>query len=160
MDKKLSKLSACEKRFYENPRIQDTFGAFNVIAADQNTVQEKAQSVDDWKRYTTWNKIIKPSKLFRERKHKIYIQPIGPFPETLKETNIFISMLETLKVFVEAFFPCLQVVFMETVDYKSISCKTRFHSKSKQKQLLVSGFYFDFHYKNVLLHYYKIVLLV
>ncbi|XP_012553889.1 archaemetzincin-2 isoform X1 [Hydra vulgaris] len=142
MDKNLSKLPASEKRFYENPKMEDIFGPFIFISTDQHTIKEKPQSVDDWKYYTSWSKIKKPSKFFRGKKHKIYVQPIGPFPEIFMKTNGFISMLETLKNFVEKFFPNLKVVFMDTIDYKSLPCKNRLHTKSKQRQLLISDVQF------------------
>lgn len=144
MDKKLKNLQAAEKKFYDL-KINNLFLTYapQPVVAHNNANgshinAESRQSVSEWESYFTRNKYTSFTKFARSRKHKIYICLIGPFPDYFFENNIILHLKECLKTFTEAFFPGMCIVFMdEKIDHREIKCQTRFHQKSKQKQLFL-----------------------
>ena len=103
--------------------------------------EEEVQSYSEWKVFMSWMKLSSWKNFKRLRKSVVYILPVGPFPEEMLSSLVSpqLTFLQSLVSFGEAFFMGISLKVLPVIEYKEIGCKTRFHSKTGQLQLLLPG---------------------
>ena len=110
------------------------------IGIQNQFIDNVNQTVNQWKNHTTFKKYTSFKRFKRGRKHKIYFTLIGPFPDYFFSHNEFSYELKnSIKLFLEIFFPGKTVVFIGDIDHRDLHIHTRIHEKSKQLQLFLPG---------------------
>lgn len=147
--KDLSQLPHHEKKFFasaltkEDEWLEKLFSEYvkplNGVQSN-NSLKEIEQTVSKWKRSVTFKKLTSWKRYKRFLKHKIYIQPLGPFPDFFYQKDIFgIELRNCLKTFLELFLPGFVVDFLPVLNHNNLKISTRYHEKSKQLQLFLPG---------------------
>jgi len=117
------------------------------IGIQNQFIDNVNQTVNQWKSHAILKKYTSLTRFKRGRKHKIYFTLIGPFPDYFFSHNAFsYEIKNSIKLFLETFFPGKTVVFMGNVDHTNLDIHTRYHDKSNQLQLFLPGMYSFIYY--------------
>jgi len=111
----------------------------NDVRRQCSREEEEVQSYSEWKVFISWMKLSSWKNFKRLRKSVVYILPVGPFPEEMLSSLVSpqLTFLQALVSFGEAFFMGISLKVLPVIEYKEIGCKTRFHNKTGQLQLLL-----------------------
>ena len=148
--KHFSKLPNYEEKFFNGILNNETwveklYFKYNKPTSNgqnnnNNFYRENNQTVAQWRRLVNFKKITSLKRFKRLGKHKVYIQPLGPFPAQFRDDRrLCFDLQHSLKMFTELFFPGFIVDFLPIVEHNALNLKTRFHEKSKQLQLFLPG---------------------
>ena len=118
---------------------------FETFAGDPLDRRE-IQTYPAWKVQTCFRNLNRYQRK-RSKQRKIYILPIGPFPEVLWKTveGMEVSIFELLVKFAAVFFHGMTVTLMDEILATEVYCKRRVHPDTGKLQLLVKGKLRDLH---------------
>ena len=138
---KLKRFNSGVRRFFElasSPTAsrQDLFEEFNGDLLDRREVQTYPQ----WKVQTCFRNLNRHQRK-RSKQRKIYILPIGPFPEVLWRPlpGMEVSIFDLIVNFTTVFFHGMTVKRMDEIPATELNCKKRIHHYTGKLQLLVIG---------------------
>ncbi|XP_077994230.1 archaemetzincin-2-like [Glandiceps talaboti] len=97
------------------------------------------QSFPQWKVVMEMDSLF-TFNLFRKRRMKtLFLQPLGEFPNHIRDFNIGTkSLLHLLHEFAAAFFLGMKVELQEEINIDTLGCTSRYHHVTGQKQVLVT----------------------
>ena len=138
---KLKRFSNGVRRFFEL--------ATSVTASSQNLFEEfsgdpldrrEIQTYPQWKVQTCFRNLNRHQKK-QSKQRKIYILPIGPFPEVLWRPlrGLEVSVFDLIVHFTAVFFHGMTVKCMDEISTTEVNCKKRMHPDTGKLQLLVTG---------------------
>lgn len=138
---KLKRFNNGVRRFFElasssTALRQDLFEEFNGDLLDRQEVQTYPQ----WKVQTCFRNLNRHQRK-RSKQRKIYILPIGPFPEVLWRPlpGMEVSIFDLIVNFTTVFFHGMTVKRMDEIPATEVNCKKRIHHYTGKLQLLVIG---------------------
>lgn len=103
-------------------------------------IRSEGQPFPQWKVQRDFQKLrFKHRKRLKQK--KIYVMPIGPFPETvmMKIGGLDFSLFELLCEFVTTYYLGFEVLLKDVVHLDELSCTTRIHPGTWKIQVLVKG---------------------
>lgn len=138
---KLKRFNNGIRRFFElatspTASSQNLFEEFTGDPLDRREIQTYPQ----WKVQTCFRNLNRHQKK-RSRQRKIYILPIGPFPEVLWRPlrGMEVSIFDLIVNFAAVFFHGMTVKLVDEVLATEVNCKKRIHPDTGKLQLLVTG---------------------
>ncbi|XP_078346671.1 archaemetzincin-2-like [Oculina patagonica] len=101
--------------------------------------RREIQTYPAWKVQTCFRNLNRHQRK-RSKQRKIYILPIGPFPEVLWKPveGMEVSIFELLVNFAAVFFHGMIVKLMDEILVTEVNCKRRMHPETGKLQLLVT----------------------
>jgi len=138
---KLKRFNSGIRRFFElatspTPSSQYQFEEFTGDTLDRREIQTYPQ----WKVQTCFRNLNRHQNK-RSKQKKIYVLPIGPFPEVLWRTlsGMEVSIFDLIVNFAAVFFHGMTVELVDEVLATEVNCKKRMHPGTGKLQLLVTG---------------------
>ena len=115
---------------------QDFYETFTGDPLDRREIQ----TYPAWKVQTCFRNLNRHQRK-RSKQRKIYMLPIGPFPEVLWKPveGMEVSIFELLVTFAGIFFQGMTVILMDEIRVTEVKCKKRIHADTGKLQLLVTG---------------------
>ena len=126
-----------ELAFSPTDSSQNLYETFSGEPLDRREIQTYPQ----WKVQTCFRNLNRHQRK-RSKQRKIYILPIGPFPEILwkpVEEMDQVSLFELVANFAAVFFHGMTVKLMDEIVVTEVNCKRRMHPVTGKLQLLVTG---------------------
>lgn len=138
---KLKRFNNGTRRFFQlatspTASSQNLFEEFTGDPLDLREIQTYPQ----WKVQTCFRNLNRHQKK-RSTQRKIYILPIGPFPEVLWRPlhGMEVSIFDLIANFAAVFFHGMTVKVVDEVLATEVKCKKRIHPETGKLQLLVTG---------------------
>lgn len=138
---KLKRFNNGIRRFFElatspTASSQNLFEEFTGDPLDRREIQTYPQ----WKVQTCFRNLNRLQKK-RSMQRKIYVLPIGPFPEVLWRPlrGMEVSIFDLIVNFAAVFFHGMTVKLVDEVLATEVNCEKRIHPDTGKLQLLVTG---------------------
>ena len=138
---KLKRFNNGIRRFFElatspTASSQNLFEEFTGDPLDRREIQTYPQ----WKVQTCFRNLNRLQKK-RSMQRKIYVLPIGPFPEVLWRPlrGMAVSIFDLIVNFAAVFFHGMTVKLVDEILATEVNCEKRIHPDTGKLQLLVTG---------------------
>lgn len=138
---KLTRFNDGMRRFFElatssTASCQNLYEKFTGEPLDRREIQ----TYPEWKVQTCFRNLNRHQRK-RSKQRKIYILPIGPFPEVLWKPvlGMEVSIFDLIVNFAAVFFHGMTVKRMDEILATEVNCKKRMHPETEKLQLLVTG---------------------